>query len=119
MRFDKPSLRKPKLGQPLTEFSLYVKELCPEASIEITKTIYEDEDANIVVRPPVQWTVEACDALEASRWREHRYPPPNGIPYFDWRLRTCHRVTRSWGETPFSSLRRDMEDWPAAQAVCR
>ena len=60
MRFDKPSLeRNRSLDSLLTEFSLYVKELCPEASIEITKTIYEDEDANIVVRPPVQWTVEA------------------------------------------------------------
>ena len=65
MRFDKPSIeRNRSLDSILTEFSLYVKELCPEASIEITKTVYEDEDANIVVRPPVQWTVEACDALE-------------------------------------------------------
>jgi hypothetical protein len=52
------------LDSILTEFSLYVQELCPEASIEITKTTYEDEDANIVVCPPVQWTVEACDDLE-------------------------------------------------------
>ena len=65
MRFDKPSLESNRsLDSILTEFSLYVKELCPEASIEITKTIYEDEDANIVVHPPVQWTAEACDALE-------------------------------------------------------
>jgi hypothetical protein len=65
MRFDKPSLeRNRSLDSILTEFSLYVKELCPEASIEITKLVYEDEDAKIVVRPPVQWTVEACDALE-------------------------------------------------------
>jgi hypothetical protein len=65
MRFDKSSLeRNRSLDSILTEFSLYVKELCPEASIEITKTTYEDEDANIFVRPPVQWTVEACDALE-------------------------------------------------------
>jgi hypothetical protein len=65
MRFDKPSLERNRtLDSILTEFSLYVKELCPEASIEITKTTYEDEDANIFVRPPVQWTVEACDALE-------------------------------------------------------
>jgi hypothetical protein len=65
VRFDKPSLeRNRSLESILTEFSLYAKELCPEASIEITKTIYEDEDANILVRPPAQWTVEACDALE-------------------------------------------------------
>jgi len=48
----------------LTEFALFVKELCPEASVEVTKTMYEDEDANILVRPPVAWTAEACDSLE-------------------------------------------------------
>ena len=53
-----------RLDHILTEFSLFVKELCPEASVEVTKTIYEDEDANILVRPPVAWTAEACDALE-------------------------------------------------------
>lgn len=65
-------MRAPNLAQQanqsidhiLTEFSLFVKELCPEASVEVTKTIYEDEDANILVRPPVAWTAEACDTLE-------------------------------------------------------
>lgn len=52
------------LDHILTEFSLFVKELCPEASVEVTKTIYEDEDANVLVRPPVAWTAEACDSLE-------------------------------------------------------
>ena len=65
MRLDKPPPEiNRSLDSILTEFSLYVKELCPEASIEIAKTIYEDEDANIVVRPPGQVTVEECDALE-------------------------------------------------------
>jgi len=41
-----------------------VKEFCPEASIEVTKTIYEDADANVLVRPPVAWTAEACDSLD-------------------------------------------------------
>ena len=54
----------PSLDHILTTFSLFVKELCPEASIEVTKTIYKDEDANIMVRPPVAWTAAACDALE-------------------------------------------------------
>jgi hypothetical protein len=53
-----------RLDHILTEFSLFVKELCPEASVEVTKTIYEDEDANILVWPPVAWTAEACDTLE-------------------------------------------------------
>lgn len=48
----------------LTEFSLFVKELCPEATMEITETAYEDEDANIFVWPPISWTAEDCDALE-------------------------------------------------------
>ena len=53
-----------RLDHILTEFSLFVKELCPEASVEVTKTIYEDEDANILVWPPVAWAAEACDTLE-------------------------------------------------------
>ena len=52
------------LDHILTGFSLFVKELCPEASVEVTKTMYEDEDANVLVRPPVAWTAEACDSLE-------------------------------------------------------
>jgi hypothetical protein len=52
------------LDSILTEFSLFVKELCPEGSVEIRQTVYEDEDANIFVRPPVSWTAEECDALE-------------------------------------------------------
>jgi hypothetical protein len=65
MRADDPAVETNRsLDSILTEFSLYVKELCPEAAVEITKTIYEDEDANIVVRPPAQWTAEECDNLE-------------------------------------------------------
>ena len=65
MRSDDPAVETNRsLDSILTEFSLFVKELCPEASVEITKTIYEDEDANVVVRPPVQWTAEECDTLE-------------------------------------------------------
>lgn len=54
----------PSLDHILTEFSLFVKELCPEASVEVMTTIYEEEDANILVRAPVDWTSEACDSLE-------------------------------------------------------
>jgi len=65
MRPDKiPPGSNRSLESILTEFSLFVKELCPEASIEIRKTTYEDEDANVFVRPRIQWTAEACDALE-------------------------------------------------------
>jgi len=65
MRADKPTPRiNRSLDSILTEFSLFVKELCPGASIEISRTTYEDEDANIFVRPPVSWTAEECDALE-------------------------------------------------------
>jgi len=55
---------KHSLDYILTEFSLFAKELCPEATVEVTKTSYEEEDANILVRPPVAWTAEACDTLE-------------------------------------------------------
>ena len=65
MRADKPAAdTKRSLENILTEFSLFVKELCPEASLEISTTVYEDENANIAVRPPAQWTPEQCDALE-------------------------------------------------------
>jgi len=65
MRSDNPALQANRsLDSVLTEFSLFVKELCPEASVEITRTIFEAEDANIFVRPPAQWTAEECDALE-------------------------------------------------------
>jgi hypothetical protein len=65
MRPDDPAVETNRsVDSILTEFSLFVKKLCPEASVEITKTIYEDEDANIVVRPPAQWTAEECDTLE-------------------------------------------------------
>ena len=65
MRSDNPAVETNRsLDSILTEFSLFVKELCPDASVEITKTIYEDEDANIGVRPPAQWTAEECDTLE-------------------------------------------------------
>jgi len=65
MRADKPTPRiNRSLDSILTEFSLFVKELCPGASIEISRTTYEDEDANIFVRPLGPWTAEACDALE-------------------------------------------------------
>lgn len=65
MRADKLTPRTNRsLDSILTEFSLFVKELCPEASVEISQRTYEDEDANIFVRPPGPWTAEACDALE-------------------------------------------------------
>jgi hypothetical protein len=65
MILDKPALGSDRtLDSVLTEFSLFVKQLCPEASVEITKMNYEVEHGNIFVRPPMQWTPEACDALE-------------------------------------------------------
>jgi hypothetical protein len=52
------------LDSDLTEFSLFVKQLCLEASVEITQVSYDDEDGNIFVRPPKHWIAEECDALE-------------------------------------------------------
>jgi hypothetical protein len=42
MILDKPALGSDRtLDSVLTEFSLFVKQLCPEASVEITKMNYE------------------------------------------------------------------------------
>jgi hypothetical protein len=65
MTSDKPALGTNRtLDSVLTEFSLFVKQLCPEASAEITQVSYDDEGGNIFVRPPKHWTAEERDAIE-------------------------------------------------------
>jgi hypothetical protein len=65
MTSDKPALGTNRtLESVLTEFPLFVKQLCPDASVEIIQVSYDDEDGNIFVRPPEHWTAEECDALE-------------------------------------------------------
>jgi hypothetical protein len=65
MTSDTPALGTNRtLDSVLTERSLFVKQLCPEAAVGVTEVSYDDEDGNIFVRPPEHWTAEECDALE-------------------------------------------------------
>jgi hypothetical protein len=44
--------RRQLLDATLTELSLYAKELCPEAVVEVSTVRYEDEDGHVEVFPP-------------------------------------------------------------------
>lgn len=52
------------LEKEITDFSLFIKQLCPEASIKISEEPLEDEDAMITVYPPATWSNEQCNDLE-------------------------------------------------------
>jgi hypothetical protein len=52
------------LEKNITDFSLFIKQLCPEASIKISEESFEDEDAMITVSPPAYWSTEQCNDLE-------------------------------------------------------
>ena len=41
-----------RLDAPVTAFSLFIRDLCPEAQLEISFACYEDEDAHIRVSLP-------------------------------------------------------------------
>lgn len=40
------------LDVKLTELALYAKELCPEATLEVSSVQYEDEDGCVYIFPP-------------------------------------------------------------------
>jgi len=44
--------RRSIVGKYLTEVSLFAKELCPEAKVEVTTESYEDEDGHVRIYPP-------------------------------------------------------------------
>ena len=48
----------------IADFCLFIQSLCPEATIQVIRDVYEDEDANIAVYPPPDWSDEQRDALE-------------------------------------------------------
>ncbi|MEJ2555609.1 MAG: hypothetical protein P8186_05165 [Anaerolineae bacterium] len=52
------------LEQSLAELIGYIKELCPGARLRITGNRFEDEDANIDIYPPLDWTLDQLDELE-------------------------------------------------------
>ena len=48
----------------IAEFCLFIKALCPEATIRVTRDVYEDEDASFAVYLTPGWSDEQRDALE-------------------------------------------------------
>jgi len=46
------SERKSLVDNCLTELSLFAKQLCPEARIEATTEVFEDEDGHVRIYPP-------------------------------------------------------------------
>jgi hypothetical protein len=58
-----------RLDAAVTAFSLFIRDLCPEARIEISFTRYEDEDAHIWVSLPSNLTPEEHEDL-ANRLAE-------------------------------------------------
>ena len=52
-----------RLDAVVTAFSLFIRDLCPEARMEISFTRYEDEDAHIWVSLPSNLTLEEREDL--------------------------------------------------------
>jgi hypothetical protein len=52
-----------RLDAAVTAFSLFIRDLCPQARMEISFTRYEDEDAHIWVSLPDNFTPEAREDL--------------------------------------------------------
>jgi hypothetical protein len=52
------------IEQSIAELVGHIKALCPDARIRVTGNRFEDEDANIDVYPPLDWTLDQLDELE-------------------------------------------------------
>ena len=52
------------LDSHLADFRAYIKELCPEAKIRVSRDVYETEDAGVFVYPPLDWDEDRCLDLE-------------------------------------------------------
>jgi hypothetical protein len=52
-----------RLDSAVTAFSLFIRDLCPEAQLEISFVRYEDEDAHIWVTLPATLTVDEREEL--------------------------------------------------------
>jgi hypothetical protein len=60
---EKAPTKSPTIEKLVTNFCLFIKDHCPDASISVTKDIFDDEDADIDVYPPSSWTDEQSYAL--------------------------------------------------------
>jgi hypothetical protein len=52
-----------RLDAAVTAFSLFIRDLCPEAHLEISFVHYEDEDAHIWITLPTNLTVDEREEL--------------------------------------------------------
>lgn len=52
-----------RLDAAVTTFSLFIRELCPEAQLEISFVHYEDEDAHIWITLPSTLSAEGREEL--------------------------------------------------------
>jgi hypothetical protein len=59
-----PVDRRILVDQYLTEMSLYAKQLCPEAKVELLTTSYEGEDGHLRVFPPTGFADRELATLE-------------------------------------------------------
>ena len=60
------SERKGLVDNYLTELSLLVKRLCPEARIEATTEVFEDEDGHVRIYPPAGLREEEIADIEGK-----------------------------------------------------
>jgi hypothetical protein len=54
------------LEQTLSNLTAMIKDLSPQAEVEITFEQYEDEDAHVYVYPPPDMAAEEVDRLEVA-----------------------------------------------------
>jgi hypothetical protein len=54
------------LEQSIVELVGYIKELCPDARLRITGRRFEDEDANIDIYPPLDWSLNQLGVFQLS-----------------------------------------------------
>jgi hypothetical protein len=54
------------LDEKLTELALYAKELCPEATVQVSSVQYEDEDGAVYIFPPPSLSEEEEGRIELA-----------------------------------------------------
>ncbi|MGE0827329.1 MAG: hypothetical protein AB7G75_20920 [Candidatus Binatia bacterium] len=54
------------LKDKLAELTLYAKELCPDAIVEVSSISYEDEDGHVIIYPPPGLSEEEEERVELA-----------------------------------------------------
>ncbi len=65
-RKNKMSHRPELLDTQLSALISFIKDLSPEARIEISRAHYEDEDAHVSIYPPLAMGAEEVERLETA-----------------------------------------------------